>query len=179
VSNLVKLYEATFSPKMGEVVFRMTVQEKAVSKERPRFAKGHAYTSKRTRDFENMIESNARLVMTNDIADYPLKLQMHLVFEIPKSWPKWKRELAILHRLFPSKGDVDNKVKAVTDALNGVAYIDDRQIVQQDVMSYYGATANIITLTLYRAGWSMYEAERFADWSKKNAEHNEGSPEMG
>lgn len=163
-----RLFEMQLLPKLGEVVFKMSLQEEAIAKGRPRVARGgHVYTPERTRKFEQLIESNARLVAYNDPADYPVKLQMHIVALPPASWPEWKRQAALDNRIYPSRGDVDNKIKAITDALNGVAYIDDKLIVTHDVQSYYGLN-NLITLTLYRVGWSQYDLEQYAEWRKTN-----------
>lgn len=49
---------------------------------------------------------------------------------IPKSWSKKKQAEALAMTLMPiSKPDADNYIKAVKDALNGVLYRDDSQIV--------------------------------------------------
>ena len=51
-------------------------------------------------------------------------------FEIPKSWSKKKQALASDGEIKPTKKcDIDNIVKSVLDALNGVAYKDDKQVV--------------------------------------------------
>nr|DAN73502.1 MAG TPA: Endodeoxyribonuclease RusA [Caudoviricetes sp.] len=44
--------------------------------------------------------------------------------ELPKSRPK-----RLLAELDTAKPDIDNVTKAVLDALNGVAYDDDKQVV--------------------------------------------------
>ena len=42
------------------------------------------------------------------------------------------------HRIRPTtKPDVDNCAKAILDALNGVCYLDDRQVVDLRVEKYY------------------------------------------
>lgn len=168
------LFDMQLYPKIGEVVFRMALEEAAIPKGRPRFSgKGHAYTPERTRKFEALIESNARLVMLHEAIDYPIKLQMHMTFEPPKSWGPWKRQAALDHKIYPNRGDVDNKVKAITDALNGVVYIDDSLIVTHDVQSYYSLN-NLITITLYRVGWSAYDLERYTEWRKTNVRDSRG-----
>lgn len=37
-------------------------------------------------------------------------------------------------------GDVDNHAKAVLDALNGICYVDDRQVVRVEAGKYHGAS---------------------------------------
>ena len=56
----------------------------------------------------------------------PIILEVNAYFAIPKSYPKKKAALCSQNILRPTcKPDMDNIVKAVADALNGVAYRDD------------------------------------------------------
>lgn len=41
------------------------------------------------------------------------------------------------------KPDCDNIAKAILDALNGVAYDDDKQVVRLHVEKEYGATGSV------------------------------------
>lgn len=51
-------------------------------------------------------------------------------FQIPKSWLKKKRLQAKNGVIYPTvKPDADNILKVLKDALNGVAYDDDKQVV--------------------------------------------------
>lgn len=70
----------------------------------------------------------------------PILLRIIARFEPPKSASK-KEKLAMLDgRVFPlKKPDIDNIVKVVADALNGVAYHDDTQIVQVIAKKVYSA----------------------------------------
>lgn len=63
---------------------------------------------------------------------------------IPKRSSKALRELMISGANRPAKKpDWDNIGKAVCDALNGVAYKDDAQIVQAKVEKYYSDTPRV------------------------------------
>src|SRR5690606_17037782 len=58
----------------------------------------------------------------------PVRLELLIAFEVPKSWPKWKTEMALAGQIAPTvKPDSDNVEKSVKDALNGVAWVDDCQ----------------------------------------------------
>lgn len=49
---------------------------------------------------------------------------------VPKSWPKKKRAEALAMELMPmERPDADNYLKALKDALNGVLYKDDSNII--------------------------------------------------
>ena len=112
---------------------KFTVPGEPVAKGRPRFTRsGHAYTTRRTAQFENLV----RLAYSEkfpDLApsDGPIELTVDAYFSIPKSWPKKRKEYAadnILQKT--SRPDLDNIVKAVSDGLNEVAWRDDAQICE-------------------------------------------------
>ena len=55
-------------------------------------------------------------------------MSIRFEFQVPKSYSKKKRSEALEGILRPTSKDTDNLVKGVTDALNGVAWKDDRTI---------------------------------------------------
>lgn len=67
-----------------------------------------------------------------------LSVRIQAFFEPARSMSKKKREAMLLGELLPAKKpDIDNIVKAVLDALNGVAYRDDTQVVELHVRKQY------------------------------------------
>lgn len=101
-------------------------------KGRPRFSGGHVHTDSETRSYEKKIAAYYRKahgafclpekasVMVDVTAHYP----------IPKSATKAdKARMEALMILPTRKPDIDNVIKAVLDALNGVAYKDDSRVV--------------------------------------------------
>lgn len=103
-------------------------------KERPRAAiiGGHAriFTPKTTEAYEK--EIRAAWVRNNGDKpeEGPLRARIYFGLPIPKSETKANKLLMIQRKVFPTKKpDLDNMAKAVLDALNGVAYKDDSQIV--------------------------------------------------
>lgn len=110
-----------------------------IGKGRPRVtARGgkfaHAYTPKKTKDFEDAIRfefmaSNCEKMPVYD-KDTPLYVVLKFGFRVPKSYSKKKREACLNGKIFPTKKpDTDNIIKAVLDALVGAAYADDSQII--------------------------------------------------
>ena len=72
------------------------------------------------------------LAMYPDVEPYagPVEVRIKAFFEIPKKWSKKKKQLAREGKIWPTvKYDADNLAKAICDALNGLAYIDDKQVV--------------------------------------------------
>ena len=116
-----------------------------VPKGRPRFTKtGRTYTPKRTLDYEKKVELAYRTEYPAGLAfvNEPLEMILNVYMAIPKGVSKKKREQMLLHE-YPAlhNGDVDNFLKSVADALNGVAYTDDCQIVCATVNKIWSETA--------------------------------------
>lgn len=92
----------------------------------------HAYTPEATKAWETKVQLWARRAALY-IPDAPLAgpLAVTMVFYLPRP-QRCKRE-------HPSvRPDVDNYAKAVLDALNGVVWRDDGQIVQLAASKVYG-----------------------------------------
>lgn len=106
---------------------------RAIPKARPRVTRGgYAYTTRTTQIFERTTQIEYRKQCGDSFfaEGTPLVVNIEFRFEPPKSWPKKKRDAAIRRRIYPtSRPDLDNLIKSITDALNGVAYKDDSQIV--------------------------------------------------
>tara|TARA_R110000744_G_scaffold2592_8_gene10334 strand:- start:1570 stop:2052 length:483 start_codon:yes stop_codon:yes gene_type:complete len=143
-------------PTNGRLLFALSTSMKALSKGRPRAGKsGHFYTPKRTRDFEAAIREAGEFAAI-ELALCPVRLVVRIVHEVPVSWPKWKRAAAEAGLYSPTQGDLDNKTKAISDALNGIAYMDDCQICNLDAEMTYGASESI-KVWVHRAGYSLAE----------------------
>lgn len=61
-----------------------------------------------------------------------------LVIDINAFWPAPQRKQNLMGRFRPSIPDIDNITKTVLDALNGIAWKDDAQIVVLHVTKKYG-----------------------------------------
>ena len=82
-----------------------------VPKARARVARGHAYTPQATRDYEAKVKRAAL-----EAGVQPLVGRIRLSITI--------------HSADRRRRDLDNMIKSISDALNGVAYADDSQIDQ-------------------------------------------------
>lgn len=112
-----------------------TLETEPIPKGRPRFTRsGHAYTPQKTRAFEEQLRfeflASTCERMPIYTKDVPIIVEAVFAKSIPKSWSKKKREAALRGEILPtSRPDVDNYLKTL-DALIGLAYEDDSQIVQ-------------------------------------------------
>ena len=62
--------------------------------------------------------------------------------EIPQSKSKKQKEKMLAGEIKPVvKPDVDNVAKSILDALNGIVYLDDKQIIELDIKKIYAETS--------------------------------------
>lgn len=118
-----------------------------VPKGRPRFTRtGHAYTPKATLDYEKKIREYYQS-QTDDFYDTAIKVRLVFNMPIPQSTSKKKRELMVagIIKCTVHNGDADNLTKAVTDAINGVAYRDDCLITKLTIIKKYASDGNVGT----------------------------------
>ena len=124
------------------------VEGKPEGKARPRVTtKGgfaRAYTPEKTRKYEKRI-ADEYLYSGGEM--YPEDAPIHMIilayFAPPKSASKKRREDLLEHGRPMTKPDIDNIAKAVLDALNGVAYKDDKQVTDLLMHKYYGEQEGI------------------------------------
>jgi Holliday junction resolvase RusA-like endonuclease len=69
----------------------------------------------------------------------PLEFHYEAIFSVPKSYSNKKREAALegLHA-YTKSPDLDNLVKIIQDAMNGIVFLDDRQITDLISSKRYG-----------------------------------------
>ena len=93
----------------------------------------HAYTPKATVVYEQRIAKSFCKALVERATAWPVdgiySLTVHAYFPVPKSWSAGKRKKAHAGLLRPTiVPDGDNILKAVCDALNGLAWRDDKQV---------------------------------------------------
>ena len=135
------------------MTIEFTVPGKPVPMARPRVTMHGTYTPARCREYKALVSSIARQAMLRHkpIAG-PVIIYIRFRFAIPKSWSKTKRqewENGNVHHL--SRPDIDNLYKAITDALIGIVYNDDSQIVAAQIMKSYEGVDEV-AVTLMEAG---------------------------
>lgn len=106
---------------------------------------GH-YTPEKTRTYEGMIRTQAMAEMcVEPPTRRPVALDLVISYEIPKAWPKWKLTAALDGLIVPTiKPDADNVAKAVKDALNGVAWLDDCQVTMLNIQKMYSINPGVL-----------------------------------
>lgn len=129
---------------------KIVIPGEPVAKGRPRFGNGRTYTPEKTQRWEQMAGWQARLQGAQVMAG-PLRVRLEAVFRVPRSWSKAKAAAAARGEIpHVSKPDIDNLMKAL-DSLNGIAWVDDAQIVEATVRKSYGATPGVtVTVEVVR-----------------------------
>lgn len=132
--------------------FNFAVYGEPVGKGRPKFStvNGHAvaYTPKKTANYENLVKLSYKQAFPEEKPfekDVQLKVSIRAYFSIPKSASKKKHQAMIDGEIRPTKKpDTDNIAKVVCDALNGIAYHDDSQIVELTVSKSYSDNPKVL-----------------------------------
>lgn len=121
---------------------RIVIYREPHPKERPRVSMiaGHPkiYTPRDTREFEKAVSDAWKKEHGDSPFTGPVTVMIILGMKIPKGSSKAKIQKMLDRQIRPTvKPDVDNCAKSILDALNGLAYMDDNQIVGLTVRKYY------------------------------------------
>jgi Holliday junction resolvase RusA-like endonuclease len=103
------------------------------------------YTPEKTRTYETLIRDAAIEAMgTSEPLETPVTLYLHIRVPIPKSCTKKRLEAIQNGSEKPiKKPDASNVLKSVEDAMNGVVYKDDSQIVNIHVSKVYSSVSGV------------------------------------
>lgn len=131
-------------------MFTFIVQGKPQSKLRARVVtnqytgKKHGYTPEKTESYENLIRWSYKEAGGEYLGEKLLSVEIKAYYPIPKSTTKKRRCEIERDEIRPqTKPDCDNIIKGVLDALNGVAYHDDKQVISVSCNKYYAETGYI------------------------------------
>ena len=126
-----------------------TVEGKPIGKGRPKFGIRNGRVNARTPDATVLYENFVRLSYQNQCGyrfpdDAPLKMEIDSFYQIPASESNKRKELMRANTIRPTKTpDCDNVLKAIADSLQGIAYRDDKNIVECIIRKYYSDVARI------------------------------------
>lgn len=130
----------------------ITIPGPIVGKQRPKFTtRGgftRAVTPHKTVNYENLVKMAFQdQIQTGYKPEAMLAVEIFAYYEIPKSTSKKKRVEMEAGRIRPTKKpDADNIAKSILDALNGLAYHDDAQVVQLNVFKFYGEPHAVVKI---------------------------------
>lgn len=108
-----------------------------MGKQRPIVTRRVAFTPKKTVNYENYVKELYIINKFPKLEGY-ISMSVKAYYPIPKSTSKKKKAQMLQGIVLPDKKpDVDNVLKGICDALNTIAYDDDKQIVHMDIEKYY------------------------------------------
>lgn len=121
---------------------KLTFDGEPVSAGRPRFARRGNYVSTydppKSKQAKQVIASLAKKEATGELIEGPIMVEAYFYKAMPKAFSKTKKKQGIDGTLRPvTKPDTDNYVKLLLDAINGIFYKDDNQVVDVIGHKYY------------------------------------------
>nr|DAM12768.1 MAG TPA: Endodeoxyribonuclease RusA [Caudoviricetes sp.] len=128
------------------------VEGEPQGKARPRFSRrsGTVYTPAKTAKYEKEIrqaflDAGGKMIPAGSY----VAVTVDAYFSIPKSYTKRKR-LECEHNIKrpDKKPDIDNVVKVVLDALNKVAYEDDKQVIGVICRKWYSRSSGFLKIQI-------------------------------
>jgi len=123
-----------------------------IGKQRPRFRRVgnfvQTYTAAKTKTYEQEIGDVAKKAMgSTEPLETPLTVCVYIRVPIPASYSKKRTQACLDGSEKPiKKPDADNVAKAALDAMNGIVYKDDSQIVNLHIRKTYAITGAIEVL---------------------------------
>lgn len=110
-----------------------------MAKQRPRFTRaGRTYTPAKTTNYENLVKVvYQEKYLGQDLLEGSLSAEIKAYCKPPKTSKK-KMTAMLNGTIRPTKKpDCDNVAKIILDALNNIAYDDDKNIVELRIEKYY------------------------------------------
>ena len=95
---------------------------------RPRVSHWSTYYPKKYTKFKKEMEALTSELETT-LSEKPVSVELEFGIMMPKSWSKKKRK-ELNNTYCSNNSDIDNYIKAILDSLNGVVYVDDKQVVE-------------------------------------------------
>lgn len=117
-----------------------------VGKGRPRFWQGHAVTPPKTKAYEKEVARIYKMY-GGEMMSGPVRIAVTAWYRIPKSASKkLKHQMEIGEARPTKKPDIDNVMKIIMDGLTGVAYEDDKQVVEFRIDKFYDYEPKVTVL---------------------------------
>jgi Holliday junction resolvase RusA-like endonuclease len=123
-------------------MIKLTIPGDVVPQGRPRFARRgnfvQTYDPAQCRNYKAYIRLIASQAYKGPLLEEALMLYVTIFRLPPTSWSKTKIALALAGDIRPTtKPDLSNSIKGIEDALKGLIWHDDSQIVMLFIAKYY------------------------------------------
>src|SRR3990167_8635615 len=108
----------------------------------------HSYTPKKTVEYERLVSYHAETAMRKIIPLLKFKGTVSVCIRLALPRPKRHYKKGKLRENMPiypvARPDIDNYAKIFLDALNGIVWLDDNQVVKLEVVKGYVASSEVI-----------------------------------
>ena len=118
--------------------YHFTILEEPQGKGRPRFTRtGHAYTPEKTKKYERFVAMQYH----GEVFEGALRVSIKAYC---------KRPMRGAGKYPTKRPDADNIAKAILDALNGVAWKDDKQVVELSITKEWAEKHEKVEVSIKR-----------------------------
>jgi Holliday junction resolvase RusA-like endonuclease len=115
-----------------------------VAKGRPRVGNGFSYTPAKTQGYENLVKMCYMEQCKGENIEGGIEAYIDAYFTIPKAASKKKADEMDSGLIRPLKRpDLDNVIKLCLDALNGLAYNDDCNVIMITARKFYSKNPRV------------------------------------
>ena len=141
-----------------------TISGDAVGKGRPRFTTKpypHSYTPKDTERYEELVKA-CFLTQVNGQRKFEDAVGMMITVHVglPKVSKKKQAQMLAGEIMPTKKPDADNIAKIIMDALNGLAYDDDKQVTSLIISKHYAEIPCVVVLIMSKKEMDAIEGNR-------------------
>lgn len=133
----------------------ITIYGEPVPQGRPRFTKnGHTYDPEKSRSYKQLVRFWVTQRLKNIDGFKPFEnalcVDLSFYFGIPSSWTKKRKLEASVGQIRPivRNGDIDNMVKAILDACNGLLWVDDAIVTDISARKRYTSERARVTIKI-------------------------------
>lgn len=128
-------------------MFKFVIEGEPVAKGRPKLSRYGTYTPKKTKEYEEHIKQEWRKNGYEEPLTGAVMVEIVFYRGIQKSGSKTVKTAKLTGKVKPTiKPDLDNYIKAVLDGLNGLAWVDDSQIVNISATKEYSLEPETVVL---------------------------------
>ena len=125
-------------------MIKLIIPGEPMGKQRPKVYNGHGVTPIKTVNYETLVKQLYIQQHFKQQLEGQIKMTVRAYFSIPKSASKKKAFDMWDGKIRPTKKpDWDNVGKIISDALNGLAYHDDSQVVSATVEKWYSTEPRV------------------------------------
>lgn len=122
------------------------IEPPTTTKQMVRMSRGFCFQPKKVTDATKLIRNAFEPYRLKSLISTPVKIIIIYASEYPKSWPEKYKTGDVIPKA--TKPDWDNASKLFCDALEGMFWIDDKQIYSGTMEKYY-APKSFVSMSLY------------------------------